>query len=355
MLLAILRLLFLLAMAGIGLLFGRALTPSDEQLAIPQLPLYMMLAFMGAAVVVIVLDFSLRRKNISLVSAVFFGLVVGIVVAMLLGPVVDITVWIPEKAREPVKVGIAVIASYLAISLILQTKDDFRFIIPYIEFAKQQKGGRPLLLDTSAVIDGRIADVAETRFLDSPLVVPRFVLTELQTVADSTDRLKRNRGRRGLDILNRLQSMAHVDIGIQESPVPAQPGDGVDQRLVAMAAGVSGRIVTNDFNLNKVAKVSGIEVINLNDLANALKPAFLPGETVEVTVIKPGQEGGQGVGYLEDGTMIVVEDGEKSIGQAVTITVTSVLPTSAGRIIFGRIEPLAEGPNRRRSGGAGAR
>ena len=149
--------------------------------------------------------------------------------------------------------------------------------------------------------------------------------------------------------------MAHVDISIQESPVPAQLGDGVDQRLVAMAASVSGRIVTNDFNLNKVAKVSGIEVINLNDLANALKPAFLPGETVEVTVIKPGQEGGQGVGYLEDGTMIVVEDGEKSIGQAVTITVTSVLPTSAGRIIFGRIEPLAEGLNRRRSGGAGAR
>jgi uncharacterized protein YacL len=269
--------------------------------------------------------------------------------------VVDITVWIPEKAHEPVKAGIAVITSYLAISLILQTKDDFRFIIPYIEFAKQQKGGRPLLLDTSAVIDGRIADIAETRFLDSPLVVPRFVLTELQMVADSTDRLKRNRGRRGLDILNRLQSMAHVDISIQESPVPAQAGDGVDQRLVAMAASVSGRIVTNDFNLNKVAKVSGIEVINLNDLANALKPAFLPGETVEVTVIKPGQEGGQGVGYLEDGTMIVVEDGEKSIGQTVTITVTSVLPTSAGRIIFGRIEPLAEGPNRRRFGGAGAR
>jgi len=355
MLLAILRLLFLLAMAGIGLLFGRALAPSDEQLAIPQLPLYMMLAFMGAAVVVIGLDVALRRKNISLVSAVFFGLVGGLVVTILLGPVVDITVWIPEKAREPVKVGIAVLTSYLAISLILQTKDDFRFIIPYIEFAKQQKGGRPLLLDTSAVIDGRIADVAETRFLDSPLVVPRFVLTELQTVADSTDRLKRNRGRRGLDILNRLQSMAHVDISIQESPVAAKPGEGVDQMLVAMASSVSGRIVTNDFNLNKVAKVSGIEVINLNDLANALKPAFLPGETVEVTVIKPGQEGGQGVGYLEDGTMVVVEDGEKSIGQAVSITVTSVLPTSAGRIIFGRIEPLAEGPNRRRSGGAGAR
>jgi len=355
MLLAILRLLFLLTMAGIGLLFGRALTPSDEQLAIPQLPLYMMLAFMGAAIVVIGLDVALRRKNISLVSAVFFGLVVGLVVTILLGPVVDITVWIPEKAREPVKVGIAVLTSYLAISLILQTKNDFRFIIPYIEFAKQQKGGRPILLDTSAIIDGRIADVAETRFFDSPLVVPRFVLTELQTVADSTDRLKRNRGRRGLDILNRLQSMAHVDISIQESPVPAQAGDGVDQRLVAMAASVSGRIVTNDFNLNKVAKVSGVEVINLNDLANALKPAFLPGETVEVSVIKPGQEGGQGVGYLEDGTMIVVEDGEKSIGQTVTITVTSVLPTSAGRIIFGRIEPLAEGPNRRRSGGAGAR
>jgi len=351
MLLVIIRLLFFAAMAGIGYLVGQSclgVYGEDEK---SWLPLYTMLGAMGLALVMMFLDAAFRRKNISLMAAVFFGLVVGLVVTILLGPVIDITAWIPERAREPAKVGMAVVASYLAISLILQTKDDFRFIIPYIEFAKQQKGGRPLLLDTSAIIDGRIADIAETRFLDAPLVVPKFVLTELQSVADSTDRLKRNRGRRGLDVLNRLQSMGHVEIRIEESPVPPQAGEDVDQWLVAMAVHTSGRIITNDVNLNKVAQVSGAEVINLNDLAAALRPAFLPGETLEVAVLKNGQEAGQGVGYLDDGTMVVVEDGEGVIGRSVTITVTSVLPTAAGRMVFGRIE-AANGPGRRKPGGA---
>ena len=348
MLLVIIRLIFFLATAAIGYASGRLVGPGWE--------LTYMLAFMGGAVVVIVLDLVFRRKNIGIISAVFFGLVVGLVVAAILGPVVDMSDWIKgAEAKDAAKVGIAVVTSYLAISLILQTKDDFRFIIPYIEFAKQQKGGRPVLLDTSAIIDGRIADIAETRFFDAPLVIPKFVLTELQSVADSTDRLKRNRGRRGLDILNRLQSMPHMDIRIKESPVPAQAGEGVDQRLVAMAAHAAGRIITNDFNLNKVAQVSGVEVINLNHLAEALKPAFLPGETLEVAVLKAGQEAGQGVGYMDDGTMVVVEDGEGAIGRTVTITVTSVLPTSAGRMVFGRIEPISDGPGRRKPGGAGAR
>ena len=355
MLLVIIRLLFFVAMAGIGYMVGHSSLGTygeDEQ---SWLPVYAMLGAMGAAILVMVLDSAFRRKNVSLIAAVFFGLVVGLVVTILLGPVIDITAWIPDRARESAKVAVAVVTSYLAISLILQTKDDFRFIIPYIEFAKQQKGGRALLLDTSAIIDGRIADIAETRFLDSPLVVPKFVLTELQSVADSTDRLKRNRGRRGLDVLNRLQSMSHVDIRIEESPVPAQVGEGVDQQLVAMAAQTAGRIITNDVNLNKVAQVSGVEVINLNDLAAALRPAFLPGETLEIAVQKPGQEAGQGVGYLDDGTMVVVEDGQGAIGRTVVITVTSVLPTSAGRMVFGRIEPVSNGPARRRPGGAGPR
>jgi uncharacterized protein YacL len=338
----IIRLLFFLVMAAIGLVMGMRLFPDR---AGPMI--YTMLGFMGGAVVIVLSDVALRRKDISIISAVFLGLVVGLVVAMLLGPVVDISTWIPDEARDPIKVGIAIITSYLAISLILQTKDDFRFIIPYIEFAKQARGRRPLLLDTSVIIDGRIADIAETGVLDAPLVVPKFVLMELQSVADSSDRLKRNRGRRGLDVLNQLQSMPHVDIRIQDSPLPAKPGEGVDQMLVGMAADLSGRIATNDYNLNKVAKVSGVDVLNINDLANALKSAVLPGETVEVGVIKPGQEEGQGVGYLEDGTMVVVEDGGNRIGETVTITVTSVLPTSAGRIVFGRVEPLRPGPRSR--------
>jgi uncharacterized protein YacL len=339
MLIFILRLLFFLAMVAGGYVFGGAVEEGRQLVG--------MLGFGGAAVVVVVLDVAVRRKNISVVSAVFFGLLVGLVVAMLLGPVVDMYGWIDAKVREAIKVGIAAVTSYLAISLILQTKDDFRFIIPYIEFAKQQKGGRPLLLDTSVIIDGRIADIAETRFLDAPLVVPRFILHELQAIADSADKLKRDRGRRGLDILNRLQTMPHVEIRIEDTHVAAGSAEGADEMLVNLAAQCSGRIVTTDYNLNKVARLAHVDVINVNDLANALKPAVMPGETLDVTLLKAGQEEGQGVGYLEDGTMIVVEDGQDKIGRTVTITVTNVLQKSAGRMIFGRTEGSSPGPKPR--------
>ena len=348
MLLWIIRTLFFLAMTAVGLVVGEVLGPRYQE-QWPDLMVYTMLAAMGAAIMVILLDVAFRRKNIRVVSAVFFGLVAGLVVAMVLGPVVDITAWIPREARDPVKIGIAAVTAYLAISLILQTKDDFRFIIPYIEFTRQKKGGRPLLLDTSVIIDGRIADIAETRILDAPLVVPRFVLRELQAIADSSDKLKRNRGRRGLDILNRLQGMHHVDISIMDA-APETPDEGVDQMLVSLAAQCGGRAVTNDYSLNKVAKFRGVDVININDLANALKPAFLPGETMEVAVIKPGQEERQGVGYLEDGTMVVVEDGKDQMGKTVVVAVTSVLQTSAGRMIFGRIESSDHGGGRARGG-----
>jgi len=334
MLVFVIRLLFFLMMAAGGYVFGGAVAEGKQ--------LTGMLGFGGAAILVIVLDVVFRRKNISVISAVFFGLLVGLVVAMLLGPVVDMATWIPEAAKEAVKVAIAVITSYLAVSLILQTKDDFRFIIPYIEFARQQKGGRPLLLDTSVIIDGRIADIAETRFLDAPMVVPRFILHELQAIADSDDKLKRDRGRRGLDILNRLQTMPNVDIRIQDAEVQAGPGEGADERLVNLASRCSGRIVTIDYNLNKVARLAHVDVINVNDLANALKPAVMPGEEMEVTLLKPGQEEGQGVGYLEDGTMVVVEDGQSRVGHTVTITVTNVLQKSAGRMIFGRVQAEAD-------------
>jgi len=337
MLVFIIRLLFFLAMVAAGYVFGGAVGEGNQ--------LAGMLGFAGAAVVVIVLDVAFRNKNISVISAVFFGLLVGLVVAMLLAPVVDMYEWVDAKVREAFKVGIAAVTSYLAISLILRTKDDFRFIIPYIEFARQQKGGRPMLLDTSVIIDGRIADIAETEFLDAPMIVPRFILRELQGIADSEDKMKRDRGRRGLDILNRLQTTPNVDIRIGDARIEACPGEGPDQMLVNLAAQVGGRIVTVDYNLNKVARLTDVEVINVNDLANALKPAVIPGEELEVAVLKPGQEEGQGVGYLEDGTMVVVEDGEDRIGDTVTISVTNVLQKSAGRMIFGRIGR----PTRRRS------
>ena len=255
-----------------------------------------------------------------------------------------------------IKLLVGACTIYLCVSFVMQTKDDFRFIIPYVEFSRQTRGTRPLLLDTSVIIDGRIADIADTRILASPMIVPRFVLEELQEIADSSDKLKRNRGRRGLDMLNRLQSNDKIELRISDFRVPSvEELAEVDQKLVALAQHLNGRIVTNDYNLNKVAQLRGVEVININDLANALKPVFLPGEALTVKIIKPGEEVGQGIGYLDDGTMVVVEQGREHIGQEIAILVTSVLQTSAGRMIFGRPEgssrsgpagPSRSGPRR---------
>jgi uncharacterized protein YacL len=226
---------------------------------------------------------------------------------------------------------------------LMQTRNDFRFIIPYVEFSKDVKGLKPFVLDTSVVIDGRIADVVETKVFDSQLIMPRFVLSELQAIADSSDRLRRSRGRRGLDILNRLRSNDTIDLQIFDQDLPEFEGQAVDLKLVLLAKHLDGKVVTNDYNLNKVARLHGVDVINLNDLANSLKPVFLPGESLEVLIVKPGEEQGQGVGYLDDGTMIVVEGGREHLNKTVKISVTSVLQTSAGRMIFGR----AEGPVRK--------
>ena len=248
-----------------------------------------------------------------------------------------------------VKLMLGIICCYFAISFILQTKDDIRFVVPYVEFARQSRGSRPMILDTSVIIDGRIADICETRILDSPLIIPRFVLQELQAIADSSDKLKRNRGRRGLDMLNKLQTNDKVDIRISDARLPSsEEGADVDEKLVALGKKIDGRVVTNDYNLNKIAQLRGVDVININDLANALKPVVLPGEGMMVKIIKPGEEMGQGIGYLEDGTMIVAENTRDKIGEEVSIVVTSVLQTSAGRMIFGRPEGTPATPRRYR-------
>ena len=188
------------------------------------------------------------------------------------------------------------------------------------------------------VIDGRIADVVETQVFDGQLVMPKFVISELQSIADSPDRLRRGRGRHRLDILNRLRTNPDIELVIYERDLPEFAGLSVDLKLVALAKHLQGKLVTNDYNLNKVAKLQGVIVINLNDLANSLKPVFLPGERIEVRVIKAGEEPGQGVGYLEDGTMVVIEGGRDRINQTVPVAVTSVLQTSAGRMVFGKVE-----------------
>ncbi len=340
MALIVLRCLFLMVATGLGVFFIKTgLIPADA----PWAP---WLAFGGMfllAVGIIVLDMVARRKSLDTISAVYFGMIVGLFLAYVVGLAL-IPLPLSDKVRDAVHVVLGAILCYLCISLLLQTKDDFRFIIPYVEFAKEVKGRKPHVLDTSVIIDGRIADVVQTGIFDTQLIMPRFVLGELQAIADSSDRMRRSRGRRGLDKLNQLRNNPRVDMEIYDRDLPEFAGQPVDLKLVLLAKHLGGKLVTNDYNLNKVAQLHGVDVINLNDVANALKPLFLPGEQVEVRVVKGGEEPGQGVGYLEDGTMVVIEGGRDHLNEVATISVTSVLQTSAGRMVFGRYEgPRAAG------------
>jgi len=321
----------------------------------PQAPPMNWLLFGGMialALAVICLDIFTKQKQLDIVTAIYFGLIVGLFLTYVsqfaFEPFLDIIE--PSDPSRPGPIHrwtplvVGIVLCYVCISLLLQTRNDFRFIIPYVEFSKEVKGLKPYVLDTSVIIDGRIADVVETKALDSQLIMPRFVLTELQSIADSSDRLRRSRGRRGLDIMNRLRANNEVDLVIFERELPEFAGQSVDQKLVLLAKHLGGKIVTNDYNLNKVARLHGVGVINLNDLANALKPVCLPGEHLKVSIVKEGEEAGQGVGYLDDGTMVVVEAGREQIGRTVEIAVTSVLQTSAGRMIFGKFEKVMTEP-----------
>jgi uncharacterized protein YacL len=295
------------------------------------------------AAIAVFSDLFIRHKQITTISSVYFGLLLGLVIGALFSMALEpMLLKGPPSTKDlvqPLRLLIILISCYVSVSTLLQTKDEFRFIIPYVEFAKQVKGGRPLVLDTSVIIDGRIADICDTRVIDTKLIVPRFVLQELQHIADSADKLKRNRGRRGLDMLKRMQSNPKVELQVHEANLSElREVQKVDERLVIFAKVLGARVVTNDFNLNKIAQLQGVEVINLNEVANALKSVALPGEVLNVRLVKPGDQLGQGVGYLDDGTMVVVEQGRAAIGQEVGITVTSVLQTNAGRMIFGRIE-----------------
>ncbi len=376
MILFLLRGVFLVLVAAVAALY--LLTNQEDSGLLAVQFFIMLLLALGFALGVVFIDAASPNKKLSSVSGIFLGLAGGLLAAFALSFVVDlfgvltapeVTLSEPQYTQaekdlmpphveeavlreesqyrnqvarhdaylnllQGVKVLIGLITTYIGISLVLQTKDDFRFVIPYVEFAKETRGNRPILLDTSAIIDGRIVDLIETRIVQGTVVVPKFVLNELQTVADSGDKIKRVRGRRGLDMLQKLQSTHIVEVHIDESVVE---GAGVDQKLITLALDQRARIMTNDFNLNKVATLRGVEVINLNDIAQALKPVVLPGEHMQVKIVKPGESHNQGVGYLDDGTMVVVEHGRGHIGDSVAVEVTSTLQTSAGRMIFGRI------------------
>jgi len=336
MALIILRCLFFIVALGSATFIIR-----DVSIDIP----YKWAIFIGVillAIAVIVGDVLVRRKRLDTISAVYFGVLIGILLTYVVSIALTPLLAQDNPHKASIQLVLGVVLCYVCVSLLMQTKDDFRFVIPYIEFAREVKGLKPYILDTSVVIDGRIADVVETNILDNQFIMPRFVLAELQGIADSSDKMRRARGRRGLDILNRLRNNKDAELKIYDREYPDMAGQQVDMKLVLLAKHLEGKIVTGDYNLNKIARLHNVHVINLNDIANSLKPVFLPGERVDVKIVKSGEEQGQGIGYLDDGTMIVIENGRDHIGQMVSMAVTSVLQTSAGRMIFGRFEQVAK-------------
>ncbi len=288
----------------------------------------------GAAVVV----FEMRLRIVSLkrlIGAVI-GSILGILGAYLFSVVIKNS--IPhESSQRFLQLMVMLLMSYVGL-IVGANKGDLLNLAALGGIFGAEKQGRKSfkILDTSVIIDGRIADIADTGFLDGILVIPQFVLRELQLVADSADSLKRNRGRRGLDVLQRVQKIVTVNVQIVEDDFPTVRE--VDLKLIELAKMYEGKIITNDFNLNKVAQLQGVEVLNINELANALKPIVLPGETMRVFILKEGKEYNQGVAYLDDGTMVVVDNARKLIGKNVDIAVTSVLQTTAGKMIFGKFD-----------------
>jgi len=287
----------------------------------------------------------LRRLSTGSILGAAAGLLLGVLAARFMTEPFRL---LPGEAlQRPLSLAAYVLLAYAGLAVGLERGASFSPERLLRAIQGKQAGQAALIVDTSAIIDGRIADICDTGFLEGPFVVPQFVLRELQHIADSADALRRTRGRRGLDVLQRMQKAAGIEVRIVEEDFPKIRE--VDAKLVALARTLNGKIVTTDFNLNKVCAVQGIAVLNVNELANALRPVVLPGESLRVQILKEGKEPDQGVAYLDDGTMVVVEHGRRLIGRKVDVTVSSVLQTTAGRMIFAR--PAEAGNGHGRPGG----
>jgi len=301
-----------------------------------------LIAAVVVAAIVVTIDLLTPEKKISTVVSVVVGLLAAMLAAAALGFIIDllaatygdINMDNPPPLLNIIKILLGTGLAYLAISTVVQTQDDIRLVIPYVEFAKQIRGQRPLILDTSCLVDGRMLGVVETGLVQAPMLIPRFVLEEMQRLSDSADKLKRARGRRGLDLVSKLQRSPRADVTIDETAIS---GNAVDQMLIELGRQSSGVIVTTDTGLARVAGIEGVGVVNLHDVASAMRQTVVPGESIRVRLVKRGEQAGQGVGYLEDGTMVVAEDGEASIGEEVELVVQTSLQTSGGRLIFARI------------------
>lgn len=289
----------------------------------------------SAALVIILAELGMRKVSVKGLSSAVFGLILGLIMAKLVSDTFSLSK-MPEDTLSLLRVTFTLVFCYLGMVIGLRGKDEFNVIIPYVRLRRQDQSEGVNVIDTSVIIDGRILDIFKTKFIEGKVIIPRFVLKELQQIADSTDPIKRQRGRRGLEILHAIQKEAAQAITIHEEEFPDI--NEVDAKLVKLAQLLEAKIVTVDFNLNRVASLQGVKILNINELANALKPIVFPGEHMQIKLLKEGKEHNQAVGYLEDGTMVVVEEARRLIGQEVRVVVTSVLQTQAGRMIFTRLE-----------------
>jgi uncharacterized protein YacL len=292
----------------------------------------------GVGLIALIIDY--------IFSVVGFGTVIGGLIGISLGLLFAKLIYFPLMSiftiidGKYVSVIFNALFGYSGLLLGLRAGKDFTLANMVKAFRSRIEEGRATVIDTSVIIDGRIVDVCEAGFLEGHFIIPQFILQELQHIADSTDSLRRARGRRGLDILHKIQKMNNIDVKIVDEDFPKIKE--VDAKLVALARGLGAKIITNDFNLNKVAELQGVTVLNLNELANALKPVVLPGEKMNIFIAKEGKESNQGVGYLDDGTMVVVDHAKKTINRQVDVIVTSVLQTTAGRMIFAKLKDNSE-------------
>ncbi len=291
---------------------------------------------LGLGIFFIFFEIHLEKASLKRLMGAAFGSILGILDALMISHLLSLTM-IDRAANSFIQVTLLLLMAYVGLVLGANKGDLLNLGAMGGIFATEKTPGKNYkILDTSGIIDGRIADVCETSFIDGTLVIPQFVLREIQLVADSSDPLKRHRGRRGLDILARMQKMSNITVQIVEDAFPQLRE--ADLKLIELARAYEGKIVTNDFNLNKVAQLQGVPVLNINELANALKPVVLPSEIMRVFILKEGKEYNQGVAYLDDGTMVVVDNAKKMISKTIDISVMNVLQTTAGKMIFGRYD-----------------
>lgn len=321
-----LRLLFVVIFGALGY------TLADKQ------PILFTAIGCSIALVVVLFESFARQISLKGLSSAVFGTCLGLIIAWIFRATLDqfpFREGVSTELIDMIKLFMTFIFVYLGLTLGIKGKDEFHLVIPYVKFQRQDLAETAIVIDTSSIIDGRILDIVKTKFIEARFIVPRFVLNELHALADSTDHMKRQKGKRGIEILHSLKKEPNIEIEISDQAL--EEINSVDEKIVRLAQSLDAKVLTTDYNLNRIAQLQGVNVLNINDLANALKPSFIAGQNFSLKLIKEGKEQNQAIGYLEDGTMVVVEGGRRLIGKTINVEVTSVLQSSSGRIVFTKI------------------